>query len=361
VLDLLSRLVEKSLVVVTERAEEARYRLLETVRQYAAEKLRGSGEEPEIRRRHAGYYLGLTVEAELKINTADRLRCLERLEAEHDNLRAALRWTTNTAGEAQTGLRLSGALLWFWFHRGYWREGRGWFRETLAGATTPTAERAKALYGAGSLAWTAGDHAAARPLLEESAALWRKLGDGRGLAHSLGFLSMEVLGRGEPAAARSLSEESVAILREGEDAFGLALSLALLGKTRNHHRSEDHHSVKDNKQCVRICCRDSRRIRPSRRSRTSSGSGAGPSTPRPAPPRARRTRASAFARASSSGMRPAPRRSSILGLLLIPLPSPGSATSSTSSPFAAHRVNAVSRLRLEVRSVRRGGFPLPRE
>jgi hypothetical protein len=79
-----------------------------------------------------------------------------------------------------------------------------------------------------------GDHAVARPLLEESAALWRKLGDGRGLAHSLGFLSMEVLGRGEPAAARSLSEESVAILREGEDAFGLALSLALLGKTRNH-------------------------------------------------------------------------------------------------------------------------------
>jgi non-specific serine/threonine protein kinase len=102
---------------------EPRYRMLEPVRQYGQEKLEESGEKDEVGGRHALFFLALAEEVEPKINTADRRRWLERLEVEHDNLRAALAWSREEEGE--TGLRLAGALLWFWFHRGYLSEGRG--------------------------------------------------------------------------------------------------------------------------------------------------------------------------------------------------------------------------------------------
>jgi tetratricopeptide (TPR) repeat protein len=233
-LDLLSRLVDKSLVVVQERGGEARYRLLETVRQYGREKLLESGEVGTVRRRHASFFLALAEEVEPKINDTDRGPWLAYLEAEHDNLRAALRWSAET-GEAETGLRLAGALWQFWFHRGYGSEARGWLEGALergerGRAPARTVARAKALLGAGTMAWEQGDRAAARSRLEESVALWRELKDEQGLALALQLLSVEMLSHGEHTVARSLAEESVAMFRRiGTDAFGLAISLAALG------------------------------------------------------------------------------------------------------------------------------------
>jgi predicted ATPase/two-component SAPR family response regulator len=233
VLDLLAHLVDKSLVVVQERGGEAGYRLLETVRQYGWAKLKESGEAEVVRRGHASFFLARAEEAEPKIepniNIADRRPWLERLEIEHDNLRAALRWALESSPE--TGLRLAGALYWLWYHRGYLSEGRGWFERALAEAPVArTAARAKALYYAGYLAWAQGDHPAARSRLEESVEIWRELGGGQGdLAHALWILGLEMLTRGEPAVARSLAEESVQIFRTIGDEFGLSISLANLG------------------------------------------------------------------------------------------------------------------------------------
>ena len=221
------------MVLVAEQDGEARYRLLETVRQYAREKLEGSGEEPDARRQHAGYFLELAEGAEPLINGKDRGLWLGRLETEHDNLRAALAWSRE---DAETALRLSGALSWFWYHREYWSEWRRWLDGALAireGAGSPrlTAARAKALSGRGFLAWMQGDQGTARRHLEESVDLWREIGDRQGLAQALRFLSGSFESRGDYASARPLAEESVELFREGDDAFGLGITLSRLGIT----------------------------------------------------------------------------------------------------------------------------------
>jgi predicted ATPase/DNA-binding CsgD family transcriptional regulator len=238
VLDLLSRLVDKSLVSVTNQStEEARYRLLETVRQYGWEQLSESGEEPTIRRNQVDFFLRLAEQAEPKINGRDRSLWLERLEVEHDNLRAALAWSREEDPKGEVGLRLAGALSWFWFHREYWSEWRGWLdgllatQESARGRPERTAARAKALSGRGFLAWMQGDQAAARSRLEESVALWRELGDKQGLAQALRFLSGSFESQGDYAVARPLAEESVALFRKGEDKFGLGITLSRLGIT----------------------------------------------------------------------------------------------------------------------------------
>jgi non-specific serine/threonine protein kinase len=237
VLDLLASLVDKSLVLVTERDGVARYRLLEPVRQYGQERLEESGEEAEASRRHAFFFLAVAEEIEPRINTAGRRRWLNRLANEHDNLRAALAWSCAESPRGETGLRLAGALLWFWFHQGYLSEGRRWLegalsiRDGIGGRAAPdlSAAGATVLCGAGLLAWMQGDQATARSRLEDSVRLWRELEDHRGLAQALRVLSHAMLGQGVPAVVRSLGEESVALFREVQDEFGLATSLATLG------------------------------------------------------------------------------------------------------------------------------------
>jgi predicted ATPase/DNA-binding CsgD family transcriptional regulator len=232
VLDLLTSLVGKSLVQVSAQGEDARYRFLETVRQYAREKLEEAGEEADLRRRHAGFFLELAERVEPKINGKDREFWLGRLDAEHDNLRAALAWSREEA-EGETALRLSGTLSWFWYHREYWSEWRSCLDEALAirEGSRRTAARAKALSGRGFLAWMQGDQATARSRLEESVALWREEGDKQGLAQALRFLSGSFESQGDYGAARPLAEESVELFREGEDAFGLGITLSRLGIT----------------------------------------------------------------------------------------------------------------------------------
>ncbi len=227
VLDLLSRLVDKSLVVVQKQGDEARYHLLEVIRQYGEEKLRGSGEAEFIRWDHASFFLALAEEVEPRINGPDHRLWLERLEAEHDNFRAALRWAAETR-QTETELRLAGALWWFWLRNGHMGEGRRWLEGAL-GRVEPsvrTPARAKALCGAGWLAFSQVDHAAARPQLEESAEIYREVGDRRGLAHALSFLSVLLAHRGEPSSARRYADESVRMFREvEEDRWGLAIAL----------------------------------------------------------------------------------------------------------------------------------------
>jgi predicted ATPase/DNA-binding CsgD family transcriptional regulator len=236
VLGLLTQLVDKSLVLVPERqGEEARYRLLETIRQYGQEKLQEAGEESAIERHHAEFFLEFAERVEPKVNSKDRGLWLERLEVEHDNFRAALAWSREEA-EAETGLRLAGALSWFWYHREYWSEWRGWLDGALAtqesaGGPRRSAARAKALSGGGFLAWMQGDQATARSQLEESVTLWRDVGDKQGLAQALRFLSGSFESQGDYAVARPMAEESVDLFREGEDEFGLGITLSRLGIT----------------------------------------------------------------------------------------------------------------------------------
>jgi predicted ATPase/class 3 adenylate cyclase len=227
VLDGVASLVDKSLLRQQEQASgEPRFRMLETIREYGLECLTASGEEPAVRRTHADYYLALAEAAEPALAGPAQTTWLERLEAEHDNLRAALRWAEE-GGEAEIGLRLAGALCQFWLMRGHLREGQERLARLLrlAGASPYTATRAKALTRAGHLADNLSDYAAAHAFFEESLAIWRELGDKGGIAAALNDLGWVAGHRNNPTTARALSEESLAIWRELRDKGGIATSL----------------------------------------------------------------------------------------------------------------------------------------
>lgn len=231
-LDLLVRLVDKSLVVAgAHTIGKGRYRLLETVRQYAREKLVEAGEIVAVQRRHAQFFLRFAEEIEPSINTASRAACLARVDTEHDNLRTASRWAIGD--DPELALRLCGSLWWFWFHQGYWREGRAWLEQALVSAAenaAPSPRRAKALLASGMLAWAQGDRSAARARLEESVALWRVLDDERSLAEAMHFLAAEMIAQGDAGMARSLATSSVEMFRRNaQERFGLAVTLATLG------------------------------------------------------------------------------------------------------------------------------------
>jgi predicted ATPase/class 3 adenylate cyclase len=229
-LDLLTSLADKSLVGVEQREGPSRYRLLETVRQYAREKLSECGGDEEVRERHRDYFLALAEQAEPKLMGVEQAAWLQRLEEEHENLRAGLEWSLVEAGSGG-GLRLCGALHRFWWARAYLSEGREWCARILgkAGAEERTKERAKALQVAGVLAYHQGDYSAARALNEESLSIRRQLGDRRGIAASLNNLGLVAGEQGDYPVARALYEESLAIKRELGDQSGIANSLNNLG------------------------------------------------------------------------------------------------------------------------------------
>jgi non-specific serine/threonine protein kinase len=244
VVDLLTKLVDKSLVVYEDRAGEARYRFLETVRQFAGERLEASGEREALRRRHADYYLALAEAAEPHLTGPEQQTWLERLERERDNLRAALGWAAATpvshpeGDAAEIGLRLAAAVRQFWFVRGDYTEGRGWLARLLgllgegepSRAEVPLAARARALYAAGALAWPQGDGQAARALLQESLSLARELEDRPLIAQALVGLGAACYILGDLEAARSHYEESLAISRELGDQRRIAVLYNNLGK-----------------------------------------------------------------------------------------------------------------------------------
>ena len=235
VLDLLTQLVEKSLVVIKEASYkgegvgEARYRLLETVRQYSRDKLADSGEATTLRDRHLEWYLGLAEQAEPELSGLEQVMWLDRLEEEHDNLRAALEWSLG-GEKAEEGLRLAGTLFEFWDIRGYTNEGHKWIGGALSkGSKASASVRAKALIGIGQLEQLRWEIDKAKASFEESLALCQEVGDKRGIADSIFYIGLIVKDQRDYERAEDLYKESLALQRELGNKEGIARSLLHLG------------------------------------------------------------------------------------------------------------------------------------
>ncbi|MGH2372304.1 MAG: ATP-binding protein, partial [bacterium] len=238
VLELLTQLVERSLVMADIQGPTARYRPLETLRQYAREKLREAWEDEATRSGHRDWFLNLALHAEPGLRGSDE-RWFDLLEAEHDNLRAALEFSL-LAGACEKGLRLAAALRLFWQVRGYWTEGRQWLEMLLAaGSGTPPAVRAKALNAAGQFAQQQGDYERAKALSGESLDLYRTLRDSQGMAAALNVLGNVMLEQGDFRGARPLHEESLTYAREVGDPHLMASSLVNLANIADHEGEFD--------------------------------------------------------------------------------------------------------------------------
>ena len=208
-LDTLGSLIDKSLL----RHTQERFWMLETIREYALERLADSGEAEELRRRHAEHYLALAEEAEPSLLGVSPGGWLDRLERDHDNLRAALDWL-EASGESELALRIAGAVWEFWCLRGYPAEGWRRLEDLLRTDERPTMARAKALTGAAHLAPGLASPVAYRLRAEQALALHRELGDAWGIAYAEFQFAQVFTEEGDFAAARPLMEESVERLRE---------------------------------------------------------------------------------------------------------------------------------------------------
>ena len=216
VLDLLGDLVGKSLVVARTGADGAmRYRMLEIVRQYAAEKLEENGEAEWTQGRHAAFFLDLAEEARPELEGPQQGPWAKQLEREYDNLRASLSWILERE-EGELGLRFGGALWRFWFGRNYVAEGIGWMEQVLAGGG-PAAERLGALEGMGWLAQEKGDLERARAAYEEMLELSRKLHDGGNLATALNSLGTLAASTGDNEEAKRYLKENLSMLERLEE------------------------------------------------------------------------------------------------------------------------------------------------
>jgi predicted ATPase/class 3 adenylate cyclase len=268
-LDGVSSLLDKSLLRQEEGPEgELRFVMLETIHEYAREKLEERGEAEEVRRLHAEYFLSLAQEAEPELSGAEQLAYLERLESEHDNMRAAL--TRSLESEPESALRLAGALARFWEKRSHFSEGSSWLEAALRlSGRADVATRAKLLSEAGTFAFfrtdfddaivlhgealelyrqlgddsgvafallclgaqhmEKGDHERAAPFLEEALALSRRIGDKRHIAGTLHNLGEVERQRGNYERAKALGMESMALCRDMEDKWQLAMVVGWVG------------------------------------------------------------------------------------------------------------------------------------
>jgi predicted ATPase len=228
VFSILSSLVEKSLVRTAEGAGERRFRMLETIREYARERLAESGEFDVMERRYAAYMLRFAEQTEPKLYGPDQIRWLGRIEEEYDNIRAALR-TLYDRRELEDGLRLAGALGWFWFRRAQFTEGQHWLELFRAASSDvkPPGPRAKAAYFLGWLKLCVGTAFWGNPegkrFFRESLALWRETGCRKGIALSQVWLGWEDNIEGEESWA--LADQSVAVARETDDPWTVAWCL----------------------------------------------------------------------------------------------------------------------------------------
>jgi predicted ATPase/class 3 adenylate cyclase len=223
-LDVLQSLVEKSLV----RRTDERFWMLQTIREYAAEALEESGEADALRRRHAKHYLAIGEKAMAAMSRSYSGEWLERLEREHDNLRAALDHL-EVIGEGELVLRLAGALVDFWYYAGHVAEGRRRLESALrVGGTSITAARAWALLGAAFMAYGSGDVSTAKSHATESLALQRRFAEPSRTALALNILVGAAIEEGDFESAEELAEESLELVREaGEDELVVAATNTL--------------------------------------------------------------------------------------------------------------------------------------
>lgn len=203
--------------------------MLETIQEYAREKLMESGEVEEMQQRHALFFLALAENAEPELRGARQVEWVEQLEAAHDNLRSALKWSIEQEA-TDIALRLGAALMQFWRMHGHLSEGRAWLEGALAAsAGMPTPARAEALMAAGTLASVQADYTRARAALEESLELFRQLDDKENIAATLRNLGNEVRYQGDLERSYALFEEGLAIARELGNRWDIAAFLGDLG------------------------------------------------------------------------------------------------------------------------------------
>jgi predicted ATPase len=228
VLDLLTQLVDKSLVVPEDDLAGTRYRLLETIRQFGSDRLADAGESAGVRARHAWFLRDLACAAEPLIEAADP-DCLDTLEAEHDNLRAAHEWAVRS--DPVSALCMAAPLTLFWYQRGHYGEGRLRLREALDAAPDAPADlRARALWGLAHLAFYSGNHLDAQDPAAAALALAEQAGEARIRARVQGLLGwMEMFV--DPAAARARLVGAVELAREAGDQWSLADDLQAMGWT----------------------------------------------------------------------------------------------------------------------------------
>jgi predicted ATPase/class 3 adenylate cyclase len=229
VLDLLTSLVDKSLVNVDEQGEQTRYSMLETVRQYALNKLIESGEAENIRGKHLRYFTRFAEEAEPQFDGTEQARSLNRVETDHDNLRAALDWSHQTDEGAELGQRIACALAEFWVTRGYMTEGRSRISLALESAPERTTRRANLLSHAANLAYRQSDYPATRAYAEQALAIFRELNDKRGISEALFRLGNTATEEGDYETAPRLFEQALSLKRELKDTKGTARALLNLG------------------------------------------------------------------------------------------------------------------------------------
>jgi predicted ATPase/DNA-binding winged helix-turn-helix (wHTH) protein len=254
VLDLLTSLADKNLVVAETHDDATRFGMLETVRHYAQDRLRESGEEEAVRGNHVEFFLRMARALLDPAQTDAALQAkLLRLDREHDNVRTALSWCAAAPARAAQGLELAGELHWFWKMRGIYGEGRGWIARLLALAPDgePGHAHASALHADGVLTCLQGDYAAAEVRHRQALDIWTSLGHRRGVARSLNSLGNIATSRGEHAAARVLYEEALAISRAIGDRRSTSMNLHSLG-TVAHASGDDAAAQALLEECVAL-------------------------------------------------------------------------------------------------------------
>ncbi len=242
VLDLMSRLVDKSLVVVLHaRGELPRYRCLETIREYAGEMLEESGEGPAARERHLLFFAELVEQSRETLTKPDKSQWLGRLDAEHQNLLAALSYCDTARNGAELSLRMATSLWRFWEVRGHYAVGHETLLKALArpGGEPRSPNRALALYWAGFLIGRQGRAQEAQKLIEQSLALWREIGDIRGEGRALNGLGTIYTRLGDFDAARRYRSEYLALCRDLGEKPLIATALNNLGDLEMQARNFD--------------------------------------------------------------------------------------------------------------------------
>ncbi len=229
VLDSLSRLVDDSLVIVDTHGGAARYRLLETVRQYGRDRLVETKEAACVRRRHRDWYMALAEEADAGLRGPDEGRWLERLHVEHDNLRVALEFTRADDDDGEAEVRLVRALEWFWHIGGHWAEGRARLEAALQRTGEPSSLLPKVFVGATRLAYRQGDRVHARGFCERGLVMSRRTGDRTGEGCCLLWLGILTMAEGDLERAQPLLEQSLGIYRAIGDQWWTVEALSFLG------------------------------------------------------------------------------------------------------------------------------------
>ena len=238
VLELLGRLVDKSMVQLEQAGGSARYRLLETVRDFVRVKLVEAGEADAARRRHAAFFLAFAERAEPELRGPRQASWLDRLEAEHDNFWAALEWSLGQPVDG-TGLRLAAALAGYWHGRGYLTEGREWLERALRPHREGSPAYTKVLEGAARLAFAQDDFTRAVAIMDKAVPLARASGDTHALMLFLARLGHAVWHLGDRVRGAALCAESQALSRSTAPGWATAVALAEVATVAQHEGARD--------------------------------------------------------------------------------------------------------------------------